>query len=51
MLIRTLTVTSVNQSARSLYQRLGFQSFGVEQRAVKLGDAYFDKEHMVMFLD
>jgi RimJ/RimL family protein N-acetyltransferase len=41
-----LTVTHSNDDARNLYLRAGFISFGVEPRAIKVGEAYFDKEFM-----
>jgi RimJ/RimL family protein N-acetyltransferase len=45
-----LTVTDSNMAARRLYERAGFRSCGVEPRAIRVGDAYFDKNHMVLFL-
>jgi ribosomal protein S18 acetylase RimI-like enzyme len=47
----TLTVTRGNGPARGLYAAAGFVTFGVEPRAIRVGDRYFDKEHMVLFLD
>ena len=34
----------------ALYEKFGFRSFGVEPRAIRVGDAYFDKNHMILFL-
>jgi ribosomal protein S18 acetylase RimI-like enzyme len=45
-----LTVTETNIGARTLYEKLGFRSFGIEPRAIRVGDAYFDKNHMIFFL-
>jgi ribosomal protein S18 acetylase RimI-like enzyme len=45
-----LTVTHSNESARSLYESEGFRSFGIEPRAIRVGDRYYDKIHMVRFL-
>ena len=45
-----LTVTETNVAARTLYEKLGFRSFGIEPRAIRVGDAYFDKNHMILFL-
>jgi GNAT superfamily N-acetyltransferase len=45
-----LTVTHSNDSARNLYLRAGFISFGVEPRAIKVGEAYFEKEFMWLHL-
>jgi GNAT superfamily N-acetyltransferase len=41
-----LTVTHSNDAARNLYLRAGFVSFGVEPRAIRVGESYFDKEFM-----
>ncbi len=46
-----LTVTETNLSARSLYERAGFRSFGVEPRAIRVADEFFDKNHMILFLE
>ena len=46
-----LTVTTDNAPAERLYRAAGFRSFGRERRAIKVGDAYYDKDHMVLFLD
>jgi ribosomal protein S18 acetylase RimI-like enzyme len=46
----SLTVVSGQEAAKSLYRSLGFQSFGVEPRALKLGDLYCDNEHMMLQL-
>ena len=45
-----LTVTQTNDGARTLYERHGFRSFGVEPRAIRVDDRYFDKNHMILFL-
>lgn len=46
-----LCVNAQNTRARNLYRSLGFVTFGVEPRAMRVGDAYFDEEHMVLRLD
>jgi ribosomal protein S18 acetylase RimI-like enzyme len=46
-----LTVTHSNEPARSLYESEGFRSFGIEPRAIRIADRYFDKNHMIRFLD
>ena len=46
----TLTVTQGNAAARELYVAAGFVSFGIEPRAIKVGNEYFAKEHMIFFL-
>jgi ribosomal protein S18 acetylase RimI-like enzyme len=45
-----LTVTDTNASARGLYEKAGFRSFGVEPRAIHVGDRFYDKNHMILFL-
>lgn len=45
-----LTVVKTNKKARRLYTALGFQSFGLEERALKIGDSYYDEEYMVLFI-
>lgn len=44
------TVACLNHPARSLYAKLGFEVFGHEPRAQKVGDRYFDQEHLVLML-
>ncbi len=44
-----LTVTHSNESARALYESEGFRSFGIEPRALRVADRYYDKNHMVLF--
>ena len=43
-----LTVATTQQAARSLYHSLGFRSFGVEPRALKVDGNFVDQEHMVL---
>ena len=45
-----LTVTRDNASASELYKAVGFTTFGLEPRAIKVGGEYFDKEHMILSL-
>jgi ribosomal protein S18 acetylase RimI-like enzyme len=45
-----LTVSSCQVAARTLYRSLGFETFGVERAALKIGNQYFDEEHMVLRL-
>lgn len=45
-----LTVTTTNQRAVRFYEAAGFRSFGVEERALKIGGAYYPKAHMVLYL-
>jgi ribosomal protein S18 acetylase RimI-like enzyme len=43
-----LAVASSNEPARALYQSLGFETYGVEPRALKVDGKYFDEELMVL---
>lgn len=45
-----LSVVTTNEKAKSLYESLGFESYGVEPRCLKLGDTYYDQHFMVLFL-
>jgi ribosomal protein S18 acetylase RimI-like enzyme len=45
-----LTVSSHQVEARALYRSLGFEAFGVERAALKIGEQYFDEEYMVLRL-
>jgi RimJ/RimL family protein N-acetyltransferase len=38
-----LTVVVPNTEAKSLYESLGFVSYGLEARSLKIGDDYFDE--------
>lgn len=44
-----LTVTSSNEPAKKLYQSLGFKTYGIDERALKVDHTYFDDELMVLF--
>lgn len=43
-----LTVTHGNDSARELYARCGFQTFGIEPDAVRIAGQSYAKEHMYL---
>ncbi len=43
-----LTVVSTNGAARQLYESLGFKTYGVEPRALKVGEQYFDEDLMIL---
>jgi ribosomal protein S18 acetylase RimI-like enzyme len=45
-----LGVWNGNHAARALYAGLGFETYGVEKHAIKLGDRHLDEELMVLFL-
>ncbi|MDH3658854.1 MAG: GNAT family N-acetyltransferase [Alphaproteobacteria bacterium] len=44
------TVASLNLPAKALYAKLGFEVFGREPRGQKVGDRYYDQEHLVLLL-
>lgn len=46
-----LTVVATNLAAKRLYESLGFRSFALERHALKDGDAYYDEEQLVLFLN
>ncbi len=46
----TLGVSVGNVPARRLYESFGFQPYGCEARALRLGDTYIDEDLMVLYL-
>ena len=46
----TLSVSAPQEAARMLYDALGFEVYGYEQRALKVDDTYVDDEHRVLWL-
>lgn len=46
----TLTVTAGNLPATTLYEQAGFVRFGTLPRAIRVGERYLDKDHMVLHL-
>ena len=48
--VLVLTVTRGNAGAERLYLDAGFKSFGIEPRAIKVQNQYFDKNHMFLAL-
>jgi ribosomal protein S18 acetylase RimI-like enzyme len=45
-----LAVTTSRDAARQLYRGFGFETFGTEPRALKVGSSYIDQEHMMLRL-
>ena len=45
-----LSVVSTNEKAKNLYTQLGFKAFGMEEKALKVGDTYYDEDHMALIL-
>jgi ribosomal protein S18 acetylase RimI-like enzyme len=46
-----LSVISSNERAVRFYEKMGFQRYGFEKRALHIGDRYFDEEFRVRFLN
>lgn len=46
-----LAVSSQNAGAKALYESLGFEFYGCERRALKIGDEYVDEELMVLYFE
>ena len=44
-----LAVSRQNAGAKALYESLGFEVYGCEKRALKIGDEYVDEELMVLY--
>lgn len=45
-----LSVITENVAAKTLYESLGFETWGVERRALKLPDRYLDEAFMILKL-
>jgi RimJ/RimL family protein N-acetyltransferase len=45
-----LSVVTTNKAGRNLYLNLGFEIYGRDYHAIKIGNRYFDEDHMVLFL-
>ncbi len=43
-----LSVTTTQTAATHLYRSLGFEPFGCEPRALRIGDRFIDEEYMVL---
>lgn len=43
-----LAVASTQTAATQLYRSFGFETFGVEPRALKIGSTYVDEIHMIL---
>ena len=46
----SLSVSVSQEAARRLYSVLGFEIYGYEQHALKVGETYVDEEHRVLWL-
>jgi ribosomal protein S18 acetylase RimI-like enzyme len=47
----SLSVATTQVAARGLYKSVGFTPFGLELRALRIGDDFVDEEHQVLVLD
>ena len=45
-----LSVATTQAAALSLYRSLGFEPYGRERRALKIGDRFIDEEQMVLWV-
>lgn len=45
-----LAVATVQTAARQLYRNRGFESFGIEPNALKVGGTYVHEDHMILRL-
>jgi ribosomal protein S18 acetylase RimI-like enzyme len=46
----SLGVSVTQEAARRLYSALGFEVYGYEKHALKIGEVYVDEEHRVLWL-
>lgn len=46
-----LCVNAENPHAQALYRNAGFETFGIERRAMRVGKRFYDEEHMALRLD
>jgi ribosomal protein S18 acetylase RimI-like enzyme len=49
-LVLQLTVTAGNTPAKRLYEHKGFQVYGIERRALRMGNRFYDEELMALDL-
>lgn len=45
-----LTVESSNVPAIKLYESVGFMVYGKDKHSLKIGERYYDEDHMVLYL-
>jgi ribosomal protein S18 acetylase RimI-like enzyme len=46
-----LCVNADNKRAQAFYDSLGFLRFGIEPRSMRVGEKFYDEEHMILRLD
>ena len=49
-LLLQASVVTINASARRVYDRLGFAPYGIETRALRVGDTFHDEEMLMLDL-
>lgn len=45
----TLSVSTPQKAAKTLYLSLGFEVYGLERRALKVAGQYADEEHLILY--
>jgi ribosomal protein S18 acetylase RimI-like enzyme len=45
-----LAVATSQEAAMRLYRSFGFETYGTEPRALKVGSTYIDEDHMILRL-
>lgn len=50
VLVLQAKVVTSNQTARRLYQRLGFVAYGIERKALRVGPTFYDEELLALDL-
>jgi ribosomal protein S18 acetylase RimI-like enzyme len=45
-----LSVATSQKAACQLYRSIGFEAYGTEPNALKVGSAYVDEEHMILVI-
>jgi RimJ/RimL family protein N-acetyltransferase len=46
-----LSVVADNERARKFYGKMGFEAYGMERRALRIGERYYDEEFRAKFLN
>jgi RimJ/RimL family protein N-acetyltransferase len=46
-----LSTMATNEAGKRLYQSMGFQTYGVERKALKVGNVYLDEHLMALHLE
>lgn len=46
-----LAVVSSNHAAARFYEKMGFQPYGFEKRALKIGERYVDETHLYLLME